>query len=140
MWNGGKMRFFGLIIISIVVVSSAQSQPLEEKFPHRVITAKDIERRGSVIPNVLHFLLPEVFPDRSGLDAHINTMSIFVDSERFEPEYINRIQPGEVTCILIWEKPWNPHPCPPTLNNTKYVVSIETIHQKQSSQTTLGPL
>jgi len=143
MWNGRKLRLSGLIMISFVVGSLATAQPLEEKFPHRVITAKDIEKAGDQsFQHVLHFLLPEVFPktDQAWMRT-INTMSIFVDSERFEPEYINRIQPGDVTRILIWEKPWEPSPMSlPTLNNTKYVVSIETIHQKQSSQTTLGPL
>jgi hypothetical protein len=134
MSNDGKKRLFGLMIMCIIAVSFAFSQPLEERFPHRVITAKDIQKAGDQpFQNVLHYLLPDVFPktDQAWLRT-INTMSVYLNKERFEPEYINRIQPGDVTRILIWERPWEPSPMSlPTLNNTKYVVSIETARQTQ---------
>lgn len=135
MLNAGKKRLFWLMILSAIVASLACTQPLAEKFPHRVITANEIEKAGDQsFQNVLHYLLPDVFPktDQAWLRT-INTMSIYVDNEKFEPEYIDRINPADVTRILIWEKPWEPSPMSlPTLNSTKYVVSIETIHQKRS--------
>ncbi len=135
MSNAGKKKLFGLMILSVIVGSLAYGQPLEERFPHRVITARDIQKAGDQpFQNVLHYLLPNVFPktDQAWLNT-ISTMSFYVDNERFEPEYINRIRPGDVTRILIWERPWESSPMSlPTLNNTKYVVSIETIHRRQS--------
>jgi len=123
------------MIVSIMVGSLGYSQPLEEKSPHRVITAKDIQKAGDVpFQDVLHYLMPDVFPktDQAWLRT-ISTLSIYIDNERFEPEYINRIRPGDVTRILIWEKPWEPSPMSlPTLNSVKYVVSIETTRLKQS--------
>ena len=135
MRNVSRMSLCGLIIISFIAATLATAQPLEHKFPHRVISAEDIEKAGDQsFQNVLHFLLPEVFPktDQAWLRT-INTMSMYVDNERFDPEYINRIVPSDVTRILIWERPWEPSPMSlPTLNHTKYVVSIETKHKHSS--------
>lgn len=134
MSNDGKKRLLGLVTMCIIAVSFAFSQPHEERFPHRVITAKEIQKAGDQpFQNVLHYLLPDVFPktDQAWLRT-ISTMSIYLNKERFEPEYINRIQPGDVTRILIWERPWEPSPMSlPTLNSAKYVVSIETARQTQ---------
>ena len=130
-----KKQLFGLMLLSVLAGSLAYGQPLEERFPHRLITAKEIQKAGDQpFQNVLHYLLPDVFPKTDqAWQRTINTMSFYVDKKRFEPEYINRIQPGDVTRILIWERPWEPSPMSlPTLSNTKYVVSIETVHQKQS--------
>lgn len=135
MMNPGKQRLFFLTIMSMIAASLACSQPLQEKLPHRVITATDIQKAGDQqFQYVLHYLLPDVFPrtdqawERTG-----KRMSLFVDNERFEPEYINRILPGDVTRILIWETRWEPSPMSlPALSGTKYVVSIETIRLKQS--------
>ncbi|HCA79134.1 MAG TPA: hypothetical protein DEP53_05300 [Bacteroidetes bacterium] len=136
MVNAGKKKLLSLTIISMIAGSLACSQPLQEKLPHRVITANDIQKAGDQkFQYVLHYLLPDVFPrtdqawERTG-----KRMSIYVDNERFEPEYINRIRPGDVKRILIWETRWEPSPMSlPALNGTKYVVSIETIRLKQSS-------
>jgi hypothetical protein len=136
MLNVGQKRLFGLMIVTVIAGTIAFSQPLAERIPHRVITAQDIHEAGDQkFQNVLHYLLPDVFPktDQAWLRT-ISTMSIYVDNERFEPENINSIQPGDVTRILIWEAPWEPSPMSlPTLSRTKYVVSIETIRLKQSS-------
>ena len=130
MMNARKNPLFGLVILTVIAGSLACGQPVEERFPHRVITAEEIRKAGDEpLQRVLHYLLPDVFPktEQAWLRT-IGTISIYVDNQRFEPEYINRIQPGDVRRILIWETRWEPSPMSlPALNNTKYVVSIETI-------------
>jgi hypothetical protein len=128
-------RFIGLVILTVLAGSFACGQSLDERIPHRVITAAEIQKAGDEpFQKVLHYLLPEVFPktDQAWLRT-IHTMSFYVDHERFEPECINGIRPDEVKQILIWEKPWEPSPTTlPTLDYTKYVVSIETIRYKRT--------
>lgn len=135
MMNHRKQGLFSLTIMSMIAASLACSQPLQAKLPHRVITATDIQKAGDQqFQYVLHYLLPDVFPRTDqAWERTSKRMTIYVDNKKFEPEYINRLRPGDVTRILIWETRWEPSPMSlPTLSGTKYVVSIETIRLKQS--------
>lgn len=107
----------------------ALAQGTAGRYPHRVITSDEIRKAGDQpFQHVLHYLLPEVFPktDQAWLRT-INTLSLYVDNEKLEPEYINAIRTSNVRRILIWEKPWESAPMIlPDLARTRYVVSIET--------------
>jgi len=112
--------------------TSVLAQNLSEKFPHRTITAEEIRQAGEQpFQDVLHYLVPDVFPktDQAWLRT-INTMTLYVNHKKFEPEFINTIHAGDVKRILIWEQPWEPSPMSyPALASVKYVVSIETVRK-----------
>lgn len=119
-----------IVIVLVLGFSQALAEPAKDNSPRRVITMEEIQKAGGQdLQKVLNYLLPDLFPkNEEAWYRATRGVTFYVDKTRFEPEDLHSIDVKSVKRILIWEKPWEHAPAEfPSLLNSRYVVSIQTI-------------
>jgi len=102
-------------------------RPREEQFARYVLREKDLEAvKGKSVIQALHHFYPWLLPrSEPALTQSLESFMFFVDGARWEPEYLDELNPLLVQRILIWESRWAPVAYPAGIR-TRYVVGIDT--------------